>query len=274
MEVSFARKTVRSSIRLTGKGLHSGEPVDVEFVPSDGGIVFESGGVQTRATVDEVTDTTRCTRLSGVSTVEHAMSALAGLGVTDVLVRMTGAELPALDGSASGYVAALDSVGLEDIGTASLRLFERVFYVDGDVRIGISVGSGHWRFDFECGERWPGSQSFECQLTPEAFRREIAGARTFAFEEEVPLLLGAGLGQGLDSGSALVIGHGAYQNPARWDDEPARHKLLDLIGDLYLAGMPPFFLNVVAVKSGHRTNVEAAKRLSAHLRSSPDAETP
>jgi len=272
MEVRFLRKTVKSSVRISGRGLHSGTPVDVDIAPYDRGIAFELDGRITPATVDQVTDTSRCTRLGGVSTVEHVLSAFGGTGVTDALVRLSAPELPALDGSSRPYVGAIDDVGIDSIGEASLRLFERVFFVDGDVRIGISVGSGHWRFDFECGERWPGTQSYECQLTPDLYRSEIAGARTFAFEEEVPHLLNAGLGQGLDEDSALVLGAEGYKNPPRWADEPARHKLLDLIGDLYLCGIPPFFLNVVAVKSGHRTNVEAAKRLAAHVRPADSAD--
>ena len=139
-----------------------------------------------------------------------------------------------------------------------------MYLVEGEVRIAVSKGFGHWKYDFECGDRWPHKQSFACELTKGGFAAELALARTFAFEEEVEPLRAAGLGRGLDLESALVLGTEGYINAARWPDEPARHKMLDLVGDLYLSGLPPFLLNVVAVGSGHRTNVAAAAKIAAH----------
>jgi UDP-3-O-acyl-N-acetylglucosamine deacetylase len=214
----------------------------------------------------DVTDTSRCTKLGPISVVEHILSALAGMGLTDADIDLTEPELPALDGAAREYADGVGSVGFEEIGRIEVAMFERVFFIETPIRIAIAAGTGHWRFDFECDDRWPRSQSYEAQLDPETYRTEIAPARTFAFEEEVEPLRAAGLGQGLDRGTALILGRDGYMNRAKWPDEPARHKMLDLIGDLALAGVPPFLVDVVAVRSGHRANVAAAQRLAKHVR--------
>ena len=264
MNIEFARRTLAKEISFEGAGLHSGSPVSVKVEPGDRGIVFHCGSESVGARPENVTDTSRCTRLGPVSTVEHIMSAFGGLGVTDAEVLLSAPELPALDGASEAYCLELNRVGLVEIGRALFQLFERVFYVEDPIRIGLAKGEGHWRFDFVSGDRWPHDQSFECTVTPENYATEIAPARTFAFEEEVEPIRLAGLAKGLDERSALVLGVSGYINPPKWPDEPARHKLLDLIGDLYLSGVPPHLLNVVGARSGHRTNVEAAKRLADH----------
>lgn len=266
MTIEFPRRTVAVEAAFQGRGLHSGVPVRVAVRPGDDGFAFLLGGQRTAAHPDAVTDTSRCTRLGAVSTVEHLLAALAGLGLTDAEIVLDGPELPALDGAARVYVEGLLAAGATETGTGQVSLFERVFWIEDPIRIAIVPGDGLWRFDFETDGRWPGRQSFEARLTPETFAEEIAPARTFAFEEEVEPLRAAGLAQGLDLDSALILGRGGYVNPARWPDEPARHKMLDLIGDLALSGVPVQALNVVAVRSGHRSNVEAAKRLAAHAR--------
>lgn len=264
MAIEFVRRTVRSRVTLDGLGLHGGEPVTVTINPSNSGIWFRLGSERIAAVPENVSDTSRCTRLGSVSTIEHLMSALAGLGVTDAEVELTSPELPALDGGSAEYCRHLNAAGFEEIGKATFSLFERVFFVEDPIRIGVSKGEGHWRFDFESGDRWPHTQSLETFVSGPTYVSEIASARTFAFEEEVEPIRAAGLAKGLDESSALILGQTGYINEAKWPDEPVRHKLLDLIGDLYLAGVPPYLLNVVATRSGHRTNVEAAKRLAEH----------
>lgn len=266
MKIEFPRLTLSQVVEFSGAGLHSGELVTVKVAPGDNGIWFTGLGERVEARPENVTDTSRCTKLGSISTVEHLMSALAAMGVTDAEVSVSAAELPAMDGAAAEYTAAIQSTGVSQIGVATFSLFERVFFIEDPIRIAIAKGEGHWRFDFECGDRWPHSQSFECRLTPGLYARDVAPARTFAFEEEVAPLRAAGLAKGLDESSALVLGHEGYVNEAKCLDEPARHKLLDLIGDLALAGVPVHLVDVVAVRSGHRTNVEAAKRLVQHAR--------
>jgi UDP-3-O-acyl-N-acetylglucosamine deacetylase len=267
--MTFERRTVRTEVALEGKGLHSGAAVNVRLIPGDSGIRFHFGGKSWDASPENIRETNRSTALGEVGTVEHAMAALAGCGITDLDIEVSSPELPALDGSALPYVGALRQAGFVSLGQAELpTLFTRVYLHEGDAKLAISAGEGHWRYEFSSAEHWPHFQAFESKLVHEEFEREIAPARTFGFEHELPMIEKAGLAKGLDRTSALVIGSDGYANEARFEDEPARHKLLDAIGDLYLAGMPIKFLNVVAERTGHRMNVLAAKRLrdALHLR--------
>jgi UDP-3-O-acyl-N-acetylglucosamine deacetylase len=193
------------------------------------------------------------------------MAAFAGLGVTDAVVEVEGGELPALDGCAAEFCKGLGAAGIEKFGEAQVDgPFSRVFHIDGEIEIAISTGTGLWRYEFECGERWPNWQHFEFCFS-DSFETEVAPARTFAFTEEMEAIRANGLGKGLNETSAFLIGEQGYEHQTRFDDEPARHKLLDLIGDLYLSGIPPQLLNVVGQRSGHRTNVAAAQKLRDHV---------
>lgn len=266
MEASYPRRTVRRSASFEGRGLHSGDPVEVIVHPGQDGIWFRQGTDRVAARPESVSDTTRCTRLGSVATVEHLMSALAGLGITDAEIEVSGGEMPALDGSAAAFVAGLLEVELDEIGELVVTgPFARVFHHDGNSEVAIARGNGHWRFDYVTGDRWPHTQSFDAHLSPGLYAAEIAPARTFALAEEVPAIQAAGLARGLDLESALILGSDSYQNRARFDDEPARHKLLDLVGDLALAGVPVAHLGVVCVRGGHRVNVAAAAKLAEHV---------
>lgn len=260
----YTRRTVAREVSFEGLGLHSGVPVKATIHGESDGIWFRLGAERWEARPHNVSDTSRCTRLGGVSTIEHIMSALAGLEITDAEIEVTAPELPALDGSALGYVTALREAGFAALGQREIRdPFARVFFQELPIRIAIAKGSGHWRYSYEVPGRWPGLQTFDCEDIVVAFPDQIASARTFALAEEIPMVLAAGLGKGLNIDRALIVGLDCYENDPRFPDEPARHKLLDLLGDLYLAGLPARFLDVSAERSGHRTNVEAAARLSA-----------
>jgi UDP-3-O-[3-hydroxymyristoyl] N-acetylglucosamine deacetylase len=264
----FTRKTVAREVNFEGLGLHTGVAVKVAVYPGEAGIAFRMGSERWLATPENVSDTRRCTKLGDVGTIEHLMSAFAGMEITDAEVELTAPELPALDGSALEYVQAFAGAGLTELGNQEMRdPYARVFLQELPVKIAIGKGTGQWRYLYEAPNRWPGEQTFECEDAVGSYAAEIAPARTFAMIEEIPMVLAAGLAKGLDIEKALVIGEEGYKNEARFPDEPARHKLLDLMGDLYLAGVPARFLNVTAEKSGHRTNVEAAARLFAAIRS-------
>lgn len=259
--MNFKRYTLTESVTFEGLGLHSGVPVRVVVHPGEKGIAFRLGSTRLSATPELVKDTTRCTKLGEISTIEHLMSALAGLQITDAEIELSANELPSLDGSAKPYVESMSSKTTE-IGDAELPdLFERVFIQEGDVKIAISNGNGQWRYTFDTGERWPGAQVYETFDVIKDYPEQIAPSRTFGFQEEIPLLVEAGLARGLNLETALVLGQTEYANFALFEDEPARHKLLDLIGDLYLAGVPISCLNVVAERSGHKANVKAANLL-------------
>ena len=260
--MTYARKTVAQDVQFEGLGLHSGIPVRVIVHPGEAGVAFRRGGQRWAAVPENVADTTRCTRLGEVSTIEHIMSALAGLEITDAEIELDAGELPALDGSAAPYVEEFVKTGLSDVGQAEMTgPFARVFIQELPVKIAIGKGEGQWRYTYALDDRWPGEQTYECADIVSSYVAEVAPARTFALSEEVPAVLAAGLAKGLDIEKALILGIEGFKNDARFPDEPARHKLLDLAGDLYLAGVPLRFLNVSAERSGHRTNVEAASRL-------------
>jgi UDP-3-O-[3-hydroxymyristoyl] N-acetylglucosamine deacetylase len=250
------RRTVSEPVTLTGLGLHSGQPVNVTIHPADNGIAFRCNGSRVVATPSAVTATSWHTRLGDVGTVEHLMSAFAGLGITDAEVELSYPELPGLDGSAAEYVTALRTQPLDE---AEILLPRNEIVVE---TLGVSIraraGSGLWTYTFGHGS---GTQTFTCQL-PRDYPTEVAPARTTAIADQVPALVAQGLGQGLDMSSVVIIGPDGYTNPPRFPDEPARHKLLDLVGDVYLTGIPVGLLDVIASFSGHTTNVRLAALLS------------
>jgi UDP-3-O-[3-hydroxymyristoyl] N-acetylglucosamine deacetylase len=261
---SFPRNTLSNDLILEGRGLHSGEPVSVRLMPGENGIGFHSDGIRTIAHPANVTDTTRSTKLGSIGTVEHFMAAFAGLEITDLEIEVDGPEMPALDGSSAPLVASVLATGLENIGIVELPdLYTRVFLQeDGGITGAVAKGVGHWRYVFATDARWPHEQTFERDDIVTDFTTEIAPARTFAFTEEIPVIIQMGLAKGLDEKSALILGIEGYKNEPRFPDEPARHKLLDLIGDLYLTGVPLRALSVVAQRTGHRTNVMLAGKLA------------
>jgi UDP-3-O-acyl-N-acetylglucosamine deacetylase len=259
----YSRKTLATETRFEGRGLHTGVPVKIVVRPSEDGIRFRYGSTSVAAKPENVTDTTRSTKLGEVGTVEHLMSAFAGLEITDAEVEVDAPELPGLTGSAAPYVKGFLDAGLVQIGQRELPpLFKRVFLQEEEVKIAASKGEGHWRYVYDTGERWPNEQPYEALDVVSAYASEIAPARTFVMAEEIPKIIELGLGRGLDESSALILGIEGYKNEPLWPDEPARHKLLDLLGDLYLSGVPVRALNVVAERSGHRTNVRAAAILA------------
>ena len=120
---------------------------------------------------------------------------------------------------------------------------------------------GHWRYVYDRGSVFPGLQAFETAAILDDYGASIAPARTIVLTQEIEMARKAGLGKGLTEDSVLIVGDTGYDNPSRFNDEPARHKLLDLVGDLYLSGVPITWLNVVAERTGHRDNVEMASML-------------
>ena len=262
--MTFHRKTVRETVVIEGRGLHTGVPVRLAIHPGSDGIAFRFGASRVAATPANVTDTTRSTKVGEVGTVEHLMSAFAGLEITDVEVEVDAPEIPGMDGSSGPLVVSMLATGFESLGEREVpALFTRVFLQEDDgTKVAIAKGTGTWRYIFTTPGRWPGEQAYERDDAVADYATEIAPARTFAFAEEIPMIIQMGLAKGLDEKSALILGIEGYKNEPRFEDEPARHKLLDLMGDLYLAGIPIRALSVVAERSGHRANVKAAALLA------------
>ncbi|MFM9872042.1 MAG: UDP-3-O-acyl-N-acetylglucosamine deacetylase [Fimbriimonadaceae bacterium] len=262
MEKTYKRQTVAAEIAIDGVGLHSGVPVRVVVHPGESGIRFRGSGEWIDASPVNVTDTSRCTRLGDISTIEHLMSSFAGMGITDADVEVVGGELPAAGGCAVPYVDAILGVGLLGCGDLIVNgPFARVFLQELPTKYAVGTGEGWWRAVYVRDDEFIGRQEFELEYSPERFAVEVAPARTFALESELEMAKQYGLGKGLDETSCLMVGDGRYINESRFRDEPARHKLLDLIGDLALSGVPVAHLDVVAEFTGHRWNVEVARKL-------------
>ena len=190
------------------------------------------------------------------------MAAFAALEITDVVAELSFPELPAGDGSALPFYSLVSELGTEKIGELAHRdMFTRRYLQQDHVKIAVGKGEGRWGFTFDSGDRWPGVQSYETDHVLADFGKEIAPARTTVFASEIEMARSAGLGRGLDDSSVVILSETGYGNAVRFENEPARHKLLDLIGDLYLAGIPLRHLNVHGHASGHRTNVEMAAML-------------
>jgi len=259
-----------------GIGYWSGAPNRVEFLPAPAGagIVFVRGDrdvpVRIAATVDGRVDGPLRTTLASagvrVEMVEHVLSALVGLGIDCCTVRVTAAEMPGLDGSALGFVEAIEAAGIEDLAAPAepLVVEETIRLGDEDAWIeaspprhaGLSV-----EYELDYGPGPIGRQTLAIQVTPERYRLELAAARTFITEAEAERLRGAGLGLQVTPRDLLVFGaDGPVGNRLRWADECVRHKVLDLVGDLALVGRP-LHAHVRARRSGHRLNAALAARL-------------
>lgn len=227
--------------------------------PGNNGIAFRHGSSRTEAIPANVTDTRRSTKLGEIGTIEHLMSALAGLEITDAEIELTYPEVPGMDGSSLPFVATLSAAGITELGEKELpSLYSRIFLQELPLKIAVGKGTGHWRYEYETGERWPGSMHFESLSIIDNYQMEVAPARTFALSEELPMIEQYGLGKGLTKESAVILGDSGFENATRFPDEPARHKLLDMLGDLYLSGIPARFLNVVGSRNGHAANVKMA----------------
>lgn len=265
-----AQKTVATRVALDGVGLHTGQPVRVTLVPapSDHGIAFRRTDVTDRdnlipALYDHVRDTTLCTVLvngAGVSvrTVEHLMAALSGLHIDNVVIEIDGPELPILDGSAKPFVEMIERVGTRDQRPPrrAIKILKRIEARVDDKVAALEPGEG-FAIDFEIDfpskaiERHAGSY----ELSREGFGALLSGARTFGFRAEVEYLRSKGLALGGSLENAVVVDGDAIMNPEglRFEDEFVRHKALDALGDLYLAGAP-IIGRFVGFKSGHALN--------------------
>lgn len=263
-----------SSPALVGVGLHSGADASVCFhpAPAGAGLVFRDrvSGQEIPALAANVRDTSRCTRvgLDGleVQTVEHALSALAGLGVDDAVIEITAGELPAADGSAAPFVALIQSAGLRTQSggfSCPLTPAQPVTVSEGGSTL-VALPSDQFRaavvLDYP---RHPylGTLGAVFDAGNGDYAAEIAPARTFGFLSEIEALRANGLGRGASRDNAVVLGEDRYETPLRFANELARHKLLDLIGDLALVGRP-LLAQIIAVRPSHALNTRLASLLS------------
>ncbi|MBV8300158.1 MAG: UDP-3-O-[3-hydroxymyristoyl] N-acetylglucosamine deacetylase [Candidatus Eremiobacteraeota bacterium] len=261
--------TLRDAIAFEGAGLHTGAPASARVLPAPAGHGLQfrlNGQVQFPARGDYVVDTARATVLGAgghrVSTVEHLLSALLGCGVDNALIEVEGPEIPVEDGSAKVFADAVAAVGLATLHEARRRWIPtepRVFR-DGEKLLIVAPASA-FRVRMTIDYPSPvGSQYVEAEITPETYRAEIAPNRTFGFLHELEALRGRGLAQGGTLDNAVVFGPEGPLKPLRSPYEPARHKILDLVGDFALLGAYPQ-CEVIAIKSGHKLHCTAVREL-------------
>jgi UDP-3-O-[3-hydroxymyristoyl] N-acetylglucosamine deacetylase len=273
--------TLRDQAVLTGVGVHSGLPVTLSLLPAeaDTGIRFFRTGLpgsrdrEISADIRSVTATEFATVLgdaSGplVSTAEHVLAALRGLGVDNAVVEIDGPEVPIMDGSAAAFVRAIDQAGLQSLGEPRrfIRVIKPISVAIGDAVAEFRPYSRGFRIEAEIDFDHPliGRQTIAYDGRPESFRRDFARARTFGFMRDVAKLWSAGYALGASLENTLVVSDSRILNPegTRFPDEFVRHKVLDAIGDLALAGAPLLGL-YRSVRGGHKLNHAALSALMA-----------
>lgn len=264
------QKTLQKEISLTGVGLHSGQEITLTLKPAaiNSGITF----VRTDLPADEnlipalwdhVVDTKLCTVVANkngasVGTIEHLMSALCACGIDNIILEINGAEVPIMDGSAAPFSKAIDEAGiaLQDAPGRAIRILKEVSVEKDGKRVTLSpaeTATYTGQIDFNHPDI--GQQDYSVQLLNGNFRHEIADARTFGFLHEVEYLRSIGLARGGSLDNAIVLDTDKVLNEdgLRFENEFIRHKLLDAIGDLYLAGAP-IQGEYYGVKAGHEIN--------------------
>jgi len=277
MNSTARQHTIAASTTISGRGLFSGAPATLTIRPAEPGqgVRFARtdlpGDPEIPAAVAYVVDRPRRTALQAgdavVETVEHCLSALAGLGVDNARIELDAEEAPAVDGSAAPFVEAIRNAGLreQDEQRDPLVLREPIMLREGDATIAAFPNAGACMdllFDLDYNGRGPiGRQIHAFTLDPQSYVDKIAPARTFALLEEAEAMREHGLCAHLTPRDMLVLGEaGPIDNTLRFEDEPVRHKLLDLIGDLSLVGRP-VHARIVASRSGHTLNHRMARAM-------------
>jgi len=270
---SWNQRTLAKRVSCTGVGLHSGAPVHLTLAPApaDSGVTFVRMdlGIEVPARHDLVVDTKLSTSIAvgqaRVSTIEHVMSALFGMGIDNCRVEVDGPEVPILDGSAAPFVCLIGEAGVRDQRAARrfVMITEPVEVREGDKLARLEPADG-FSVDFTADFKHPliTDQGFRVAVNDRTFEREVARARTFCFRKDIELMQSMGLARGGSLENAIVIDQFSIMNPEglRFPDEFARHKVLDAIGDLALLGRPVLGA-LTAVKSGHALNQALVKRV-------------
>ena len=271
------QQTLRGRISCTGVGLHSGVKTNMTLAPgeADSGIVFHRTDVSEEAAHvpahwRNVTDTTLCTTVGNtsgtkVATVEHLMAAFAGCGVDNAVVELDGPEVPIMDGSAAPLVFLIECAGVtaQQAPRRPIRVLGEIEVRDGKRWARLSPADGfHIHFEIEYDSPLISRQVFRFAAGEGAFKAELSRSRTFGFAHEVDALRGLGLARGGSLDNAVVVSGDKVLNASglRYEDEFVRHKVLDSIGDLYLAGAP-LMARFEAFCSGHTLNHRLLRKL-------------
>jgi len=271
------QRTLKKAIHATGVGLHNGEKVTLTLrpAPANTGIIFTRVDLpqpnEIKATPHAVHDTRMCSALeqdgARVATVEHLMSALAGLGVDNVFIDVNAPEIPIMDGSSGPFVFLLQEAGLVEQNAAKkfIRVKKTVEVIEGDKWVRFEPYHG-FKIDFTIDFNHPvfehSGKNVKMDFAADSYIKEISRARTFGFMHEVEYLRSNGLARGGSLDNAIVLDEYRVLNSdgLRYDDEFAKHKVLDAIGDLYMLGHP-ILGAFYAYKSGHALNNQLIRAL-------------
>jgi UDP-3-O-[3-hydroxymyristoyl] N-acetylglucosamine deacetylase len=273
------QRTLKKQVSATGVGLHNGEKVTLTLKPGviDSGIVFKRadlpGAPTIQAQPEAVRDTRMCSALehngARVATVEHLMSALAGLGVDNIIVEVTASEIPIMDGSSGPFIFLLQSAGIVEQPAAKkfIKIKKLVEVKESDKWVKFEPYHG-FKMDFTIDFAHPvfenSGQNVKIDFADNSYVKEISRARTFGFMHEVEYLRANGLARGGSLDNAIVLDEYRILNTdgLRYEDEFAKHKVLDAIGDLYMLGHP-LLGAFSAYKSGHALNNALLRALLA-----------
>lgn len=272
------QRTIKSAVSLEGVGLHTGNRVKITFKPAlpNSGINFIRvdlpGKLLIRAAVDNILAIDKAPRRTSVGkdgveihTIEHLMSTLCGLEIDNLNIEIDNNEVPGLDGSGLNFLEAIKRTGIEEQQSP-----RRYFYVKEPVLVEekdsflAAFPHAHYKIAYTLEYRHPlmKAQYLNIELNSETFEKEVAGFRTFVLEDEIEDLKLRGLGRGANYENTLVVSEkGVKDNVLRAENEFVRHKVLDLIGDLYLLGMP-MKARIVGAKSGHSLNIRLLKKIN------------
>jgi len=280
--VTRQQQTLRTAVEFEGIGLHSGETTKVRVLPApaDHGLVFVRTDLPDAdpipATIAFYSEQERRSRLqrgaAAIDTVEHLLAACNGMGIDNLTVEINGGEMPGMDGSAKSFVDLFTQAGLVE-QKAEARIFaldQPVYVRHGDATlVALPSDTPGLTLQYIASFEAPGVKggSIQYEITPESFVEEIAPARTFCLASEVEALQAAGLGKGATRENTVVLGDPDAE--MRVPDEPIRHKLLDILGDLQLLGAR-LQAHVIATRTGHKTNAELVRKLLDIMQ---DAET-
>lgn len=267
------QRTLRTAVEFSGPGLHSGDNVQARVLPAPQGtgVEFirtdEPDSPRIPAHITYHSSKERRTRLQRgegrVDTVEHLLAVCTGLGIDNLTVELSGPELPGLDGSARVLVDLFQQAGIVDqrAEARAFQLDQSIFVRDGrSTLVALPVEDQRLTLQYIASFNDPGIQggSLQLEVTPEIFAKELAAARTFCLASEVEALRAAGFGKGATRENTVVLGDPA--TVLRMPDEPVRHKMMDLIGDLHLLGAD-LHAHVIATATGHSANAELVRRL-------------
>ncbi|MDO8548021.1 MAG: UDP-3-O-acyl-N-acetylglucosamine deacetylase [Nitrospirales bacterium] len=269
------QQTIRKPVTCSGVGLHSGCRVSVTLMPAplDTGIVFirkdVSGSPKIQVSIENIRPSLLSTTVGidgvQVQTIEHMLAAASGLGIDNLLVEIDAPELPALDGSAQSFVSLMLEAGIvsQDRRRSYLKVVRPIEVIEGNKRIAIRPASkSSVTYTIDYAHPLIGRQTYDYDWSRDAFVEDIAPARTFGFLQEVEALWEAGLGLGGSLQNTLILSEEGLLNEdgLRFADEFVRHKILDLIGDMMLLGVPVIG-EIEAVRSGHALHARLVSRI-------------